>query len=162
MFKRFLAALALVLLSAGAAQAASDAPLPKDWQSWPILRSGVIPSNKTAIPADLPAIVRETVKTYNWVRDGQGTAYNVRVNPAQMPAVKAGKGKYADGPTAVLELVDIKAVFVTDHLLGEPQYGAWSFDGKDLSGAHPSLAPKVCQTCHSGYGEACITGVCTK
>lgn len=160
---RFLRALGLLvgLFVAGGAYAASDAPLPKDWQSWPIHHSGQITSNKTAIPADLPPIVRETLKTYNWVHDGKGTAYNVRVNPAKAGIAKA-KGKYADGPTAVLELVDIKAVFVTDHLLGDPQYGAWSFDGKDLADAHPSLAPKVCTTCHSGYGEACFSGICTK
>lgn len=152
----------VALLSAGAAMAASDAPFPKDWQSWPVHHSGAIPSNKVAIPADLPPIVRETFKTYNWVNQGQGTAYNVRINPTKAASAKAAKGKFADGPSAVLELVDIKVLLVTDHLLGEPQYGAWSFDGKDLSGAHPSLAPKTCTTCHSGYGEACIGGVCTK
>jgi len=158
----FIFAVFMAVVGIQSAQAASDAPLPKDWQSWPIHHSGAITSNKVSIPANLPPIVRETLKTYNWVHDGQGTAYNVRINPAKAAAAKAGKGQFADGPTAVLELVDIKAVFVTDHLLGEPQYGAWSFDGKDLSAAHPSLAPKVCATCHSGYGEACIKGVCTK
>lgn len=163
MLIRFLSMVVLTLVTlAGPALAASDAPLPKDWQSWPIHHSGVIPSNKHAIPADLPPIVRETFKTYNWVRDGQGTAYNVRINPAKAQSAKERKGKFADGPSAVLELVDIKAVFVTDHLLGEAQYGAWSFDGKDLSAAHPSLAPKTCTTCHTGYGEACVVGVCTK
>lgn len=152
-------ALFIALFTAGSALAASDAPFPKEWQSWPIHHSGAITSNKVSIPAELPPIVRETLKTYNWINNGQGSAYNVRINPAKL---KVGKGKYADGPTAVLELVDIKALLVTDHLLGEAQYGAWSYDGKDLSGAHPSLAPKVCTTCHTGYGEACITGVCTK
>ena len=160
---RALFAMALfAVFSIPAAWAGSDAQFPKDWQSWPVARSGAIPSNKAAIPDTLPPIVRETFKTYNWVHDGMGTAYNVRINPAQMQAVKEGKGKFADGPTAVLELTDIKALFVTDHLLGEPQYGAYSIDGKDISGAHPSLAPKVCATCHSGYGEACRNGVCSK
>ncbi len=158
--------LVLVLLaglcSVTSARAGSDAQLPGDWQSWPIHHSGQILANKTAIPETLPPIVRETMKAYNWINDGKGSAYNVRINPAKLPSVKDGKGKFADGPTSVLELTDIKAVFVTEHLLGDPQYGAWSFDGKDLSAAHPSLAPKFCATCHSGYGEACVAGSCTK
>lgn len=158
MNRLIVAVFAAIVSLSSSVWAASDAPLPKDWQSWPIHHSGAIPSNKVAISAELPPIVRETFKAYNWVRDGQGSAYNVRINPAKSPAT----GKYADGPTAVLELTDIKVVFVTEHLLGEPQYGAWTFDGKDMSGAHPSLAPKACTTCHTGYGEACVTGICQK
>ena len=138
------------------AAAESDAEFPKGWENWPIHHSGKILSKETAIPADLPPIVIETMKTYNWVNDGKGSAYNVRLNPAQ----KAGA--YEDGPTGVLELTDIKALLVTEHLVGEPQYGAYSYDGKDISDAHPSLNPSACTTCHSGYGDACITGVCTK
>lgn len=161
---RFLAGLmaGIVCLVAGAAFAASDAPFPKDWQNWPVTHSGAIPSSATAIPADLPAIVKETVKTYNWIVDGKGSPYNVRIAPAARPIAGARNGKFGDGDTAVLELTDAKVILVTGHLLGEPQYGVYSFDGKDLAEAHPSLAPKVCTTCHSGYGEACIAGVCSK
>lgn len=139
-----------------AAHAASDAEFPTGWDQWPIHHSGGIPDNQTPISGDLPPIVQETFKTYNWVQDGKGSAYNVRINPSQ----KAGA--YEDASTAVLELTDIKVLLVTEHLAGEPQYGAYSYDGADLSDAHPSLAPQACDTCHSGYGEACITGVCTK
>ena len=134
------------------AHAASDASFPTGWETWPVLKEGAIPPKAEPVPADLPGIVQETFKTYNWVNDGKGSAYKVRLNPAH----KAGE----DGPAAVLELTDIKALLVTEHLLGEPLYGAWSYAGKDLADAHPSLAPKVCAACHSGYGEACVQGIC--
>ncbi len=157
-----LAALAALFLSLSVAvQAASDAEFPQGWSDWPVVRSGAISGSDSPIPTNAPAIVQETIKTYNWVGEGKGSAYNVRINPAQKQAVAAGKG-YRDGPTAVLELTDIGVLLVTEHLLGEPLYGAYSVDGKDLSGAHPSLAPSTCNTCHTGYGEACINGVCSK
>lgn len=143
------------------AQAGSDAKFPKGWESWPVKSSGAIPSNKTAIAGNLPPIVQETFKTYNWTNDGKGTAYKVRVNPAQEGGYKARNGKFNDGPTAVLDLTDIKAILVTEHFLGEPVYGAFSYDGKDLSGAHGSLSPAACKKCHTGYGNACVTGVCS-
>ncbi len=153
----------LGLVVAGSnAMAASDAAFPKGWQDWPIKHTGAIPGSSTPIPTGVPVIVQETVKTYNWVQDGKGTKYNVRVNPAQDGPYKARSGKFGDGPTAVLELVDIKAVLVTEHLLGEPIYGAYTFDGKDISDAHASLKAQACKTCHSGYGEACVIGVCSK
>jgi hypothetical protein len=141
--------------------AASDAEFPKGWDSWPVHHSGAIPDNKSPISADLPGIVQETFKTYNWVHDGKGSKYNIRVNPAQKDAAFARKGDIPDGSTGVLELTDINVLLVTEHLVGEPQYGAYSTDGKDVSGLHPSLNPGACQKCHSGYGEACVTGVCT-
>lgn len=163
MIKKLLTATAAVLslTLCLSAQAASDAGFPDGWKDWPITSKGKIPGASTPIPANVPPIVQETFKTYNWIGNGQGSAYNVRINPAQMNA-RAGKGSYKDAPTGVLELTDIGVILVTEHLLGEPQYGAFSVDGKDLSSAHPSLSPKVCTTCHSGYGEACINGVCTK
>lgn len=142
--------------------AASDAEFPKGWDSWPVTHTGVIPGSSEAIPANAPPIVKETVKTYNWVQDGKGSKYNVRVNPAQNGPYKARSGKFSDGSTAVLDLVDIKVLLVTEHLLGEPMYGAYTYDGKEISGAHPSLAPQACKTCHTGYGEACVVGVCSK
>ena len=161
LFTRFLAMM-VVIVAAGSAHAASDAPFPKDWQSWPIPHSGAIPSNKSDIPANLPPIVKETFKTYNWVQDGKGSAYNVRLSPAAKAPAAARNGKFADGDSGVLELTDIKVLLVTSHLLGEPQYGVYSYDGKDLSGAHTTLSPKTCTTCHTGYGEACLTGICSK
>jgi hypothetical protein len=142
--------------------AGSDAPFPKNWRSWPVTHSGTIPGSATEIAPDLPPIVKETFKTYNWVVDGKGSAYNVRLSPEAKGPAAARNGKFPDGDTAVLELTDAKVLLVTNHLLGEPQYGVYSYDGQDLSGAHPSLAGKVCNTCHSGYREACVAGVCSK
>jgi len=151
-----------LIFSAGYSNAGSQALFPKGWDKWPVSKMGKIPGAKTPIDASLPPIVQATFKTYNWVQDGKGSAYNVRFNPAQEKAIAEGKGNIADGPTAVLDLTDIKVILVTEHLMGEPQYGAFSYDGKDISGAHPSLDPKVCTSCHSGYGEACKHGVCSK
>jgi|GEM_PF-728162 len=150
----------MVLLITNQVFAESDAEFPTGWDSWPVHHSGTILGKDTAIPDGLPPIVIETVKTYNWVQDGKGSAYNVRINPAKT----AGLASYdfGDGPTAVLELTDIKVLLVTDHLVGEEQYGVYTYDGKDISSAHPSLATQVCATCHSGYGDACVKGVCTK
>ena len=142
--------------------AGSDAPFPKDWQTWPVTHSGAIPGSASVISPDLPTIVKETFKTYNWVADGKGSAYNVRLSAQAKGPAAARNGKFADGDSAVLELTDAKVLLVTSHLLGEPQYGVYGYDGKDLSGAHPSLAGKVCNTCHSGYSEACVAGVCSK
>jgi len=164
--RRALLAMALVACAALAAPpsalAGSDAAFPTGWETWPVVSSGTIPGRDTPIPADAPPIVKETVKVYNWVNDGRGTAYRARVNPAQASVHASRAGDFADGATAVLELVDIKALFVTDHLLGEPQYGVFTFDGKDITGAHPSLDAKACETCHSGYRDACYAGVCSK
>lgn len=143
------------------ALAASDAEFPREWETWPVVSEGAIPDNAAVLPADLSPIVRETVKTYNWINAGKGSPYKVRINPAALPAYKT-RGPYSDGPTAVLELTDIKTLLVTEHLVGQPTYGAYDSAGKDLSTAHPSLGPAVCQTCHSGYEDACVGGVCSR
>ena len=147
---------AFILVSFTTVYAESDAEFPTGWDSWPIHHSGTILGKETAIPSDLPPIVIETMKTYNWINDGKGSAYNLRINPKQKI------GDYEDMSTGVLELVDIKVLLVTEHLVGEPQYGVYTYDGKDISSAHPSLNTSVCSTCHTGYGDACVTGVCTK
>ncbi len=151
-----LLSIVLSLIFTTTAFAESDAGFPEGWDKWPIHHSGTILGKETSIPSDLPPIVIETMKTYNWINNGKGSAYNVRLNPAQ----KAGH--YEDAPTGVLELVDIKVLLVTEHLIGEPQYGVFTTDGKDISDAHPSLNPSICTTCHTGYGDACIAGICNK
>ncbi len=151
-----------VLGLSGHARAASEALFPEGWQDWPVVSSGTILGQSTPVPDSVPVILRETVQTYNWINDGKGSAYNVRINPAQMEAYKARSGKFADGPTGVLELVDIKALLVTDSLLGEPLYGVYTFDGTDISAAHPSLGLDTCTTCHTGYNDYCVAGICSK
>mgnify|MGYP006865117230 CR=1 FL=1 len=88
-------------------------------------------------------------------------AYNVRINPGRKEAHTQGI-EYTAGPSAVLELVDIGVLLVTYHLLDEPEYGVYTVDGKDIASAHPSLAPKACVNCHSGYAEICVRGICTQ
>lgn len=142
--------------------AESDVDYPEDWRNWPIVGTGKISGVETPISADLPRIVIDTFKTYNWVNDGKGSAYEIRVAPAEQEAWKKGSTDFEDGPTAILDLTDIGVMLVTGHLLGEAQYGVYSHEGKDLSMAHPSLAPKVCATCHTGYGVYCNNGICRK
>ncbi len=125
-------------------QAKSEAAFPKDWKTWKVVRSGAIPA-KGAMPKDLAHVVADTYETYAWVNNGKGSAYNIRINPKQT------KDYDEDIATGVLELVDIKAILVTEHLLGEPVYGAYTYDGKDISSAHPSLEVKSCIKCHTGY-----------
>lgn len=160
-------ALALVLglavgLGGSNAGAQSDAEMPTGWENWPVVKEGAIPDNQTAIPADLPPIVQETVKTYNWVNDGKGTAYLVRIHPDKLEAYQSGATEFADGPTAILDLTDIGVLFITEHLVNEPLYGTYSYKGDDLTGAHPSLGTQTCVACHSGYTDVCVAGVCAR
>lgn len=139
------------------AVAESEAAMPEGWQDWPVVKEGRIPSNDKPIPDNAPAILKETITTYNWINDGKGSDYAIRFHPD-----KKGASEYKDGPTAVLHLKDIGVILVTEHLMGDPVYGAYTVDGKDMSGAHPSLKPKACRDCHSGYGESCPNGVCSQ
>ncbi|OGX37232.1 MAG: hypothetical protein A3D87_09405 [Omnitrophica WOR_2 bacterium RIFCSPHIGHO2_02_FULL_50_17] len=150
----------LATITVTTACAKSNADFPQGWEGWPIVATGSIPGNKTILQSDAPAIIKETFKTYNWIQDGQGSFYNVRVNPEQKEAYLAGKGEFADGLTAVMELVDIKVLFVTEHLLGEPQYGVYTYEGGDLMGSgHVSLERKACISCHTGFSEFFRNGV---
>lgn len=150
----------MLVAATHAAYAKSNADFPVGWEEWPVVATGTISGTETALPADMPAILRETFKTYNWINEGKGSFYNVRVNPTQKDAYLAGKGQFDDGTTAVMELVDIKVLFVTEHLLGEPQYGAYAFDGTDLMGSgHVSLEHKTCVSCHSGFTQFFLSGV---
>jgi hypothetical protein len=141
--------------------AASEAAFPADWQSWPVTASGTILGADTAIPSNAPRVLIETVKAYNWVNNGKGSAYQIHVNPAKRASYIAHQGKYTDGGTSVLALTDAKVILVTEHLLGEPQYGVFTFDGKDLEGAHPSLKVETCRTCHTGFADICLGGICS-
>ncbi len=158
---RVLMVLCASLLGASQAFAQSEAKLPGDWESWPVTAAGKLTGSDTAIPGDAPAILRDTLKAYSWLNNGKGSAYEVRVNPRAMGAYTSRDGKYSDGETAVLFLTDINALLVTEHLLGQATYGVFSADGKDIAGAHPSLAPQVCKTCHSGYSDICVGGLCS-
>ena len=145
----------------GEARAGSDAAFPADWQSWPVVKTGAIEGTDVTIPATAAKIVQETMKAYNWINGGKGSPYQIQVAPAQAAAYAAGKAGYADGSTAVLELTNAHVILVTEHLLGEPQYGVFTFQGKDLADAHPSLRMATCSNCHSGYADICVGGICS-
>ena len=147
-----------VLLS-GSAAAESVASFPADWRSWVLVKETVIPDAETPIPDGIPPLYVETIKTYNWINDGQGTRLHIYVNPAALAAYRT-HGPYADGPTAVGVYEDAGIVFVTEHLMGEPLYGTYDLSGNDISATHPTFATEVCGRCHQGYSEICIGGTC--
>ena len=61
-----------------------------------------------------------------------------------------------------VHLKDLKVLFVTAIKGGQPAYGVFTEDGKDIAAGDPSspLATKTCVTCHTGYQAFCINGQC--
>jgi hypothetical protein len=152
------AAIATCLL-AGVAHAESDATYPPGWEDWVLVKETVIPDNKTPIPDGIPPLYVETIKTYNWINDGNGTKLQIYVNPLALDAYRT-HGPYVDGPTTVGVFEDVGIIFVTEHLLGESLYGTYAPGGKDISSDHASFAPQFCSRCHQGYSEICSGGTC--
>ncbi|MEO1336410.1 MAG: hypothetical protein AAFV29_12240 [Myxococcota bacterium] len=137
----------------------SSADYPKDWATWPKIKQTYIPGAETPLPPGIPPLFVETIKTYNWINGGKGTRLDIYVNPKVLDQYKT-HGPYPDGVTAVGVYSDVQIVFVTQHLLGEPIYGTFDFEGRDLAGAHPSFSPTICSRCHAGYAEICKGGTC--
>lgn len=151
---------ALVLLVTAVstlARAQSVAPFPIGWDTWPIHHTGAIPPKGTAIPVDLPEAFQSTFRAYNWVNEGNGAAYNIRMATR---VIGLDRNALPDGSTGVLELPALKVLLVTEHRGGKPIYGAYAYDGTDVSGLHPSLAAKFCNACHASYKEICVASVC--
>ena len=153
------------LLAASASQAGGypKAHYPPHWQSWPVLKQGRIPPKGADLPADLPAIVRQTFKTYSWINEGRGSSYTIRIDPD-----KKGTHDYGTGPTAVFHIHKIGVLLVTGHLRGISVYGVYTDSGKDISGSHPSLRVRVCRGCHASHGQhtsgrfGCTKGICSQ
>ena len=158
MKRSVLLSLALLCLSGNAA-ADSEASFPADWRSWVLIKETVIPDGATPLPDGIPPLFIETIKTYNWINNGQGTRLHIYVNPTALAAYGT-HGPYEDGPTAVGVYEDADIVFVTEHLMGEPLYGTYDLDGNDISTKHATFATEVCGRCHQGYSEICIGGTC--
>lgn len=148
---------AVMMMVSGVARAQSVANFPSGWDSWPIHHSGAIPSRGTAIPSDLHQAFQSTFRAYNWVNDGKGAPYNIRM---ATPVIGVEREALPDGMTGVLELPTLKILLVTEHRGGKPVYGAYAFDGTDLSKAHPTVAAKFCNACHESYPDVCVNGVC--
>ncbi len=152
------AAVVMVTISVGGtARAESVAEFPSGWETWPIHHTGVIPPKGTAIPEDLHQAFQSTFRAYNWLNDGKGAAYRVRM---ATPIIGAERTSVPDGPTGVLEVPALKILLVTEHRDGKPVYGAYAFDGTDLSNAHPTVAAKFCNACHESYPDVCVNGIC--
>lgn len=150
----------LVAFGGSSAVAQSDASYPDDWKSWTLVKETVIPDASTPLPPEIPPLFVDTIKTYNWINDGKGTQLDIYVNPVAMDAWKA-RGPFPDGGTAVGVFKDVGIVFVTEHIVGQPIYGCYSVDGKDVSKSHPSFDTMVCGGCHVGYRDTCKGGICT-
>ncbi len=143
----------------GSKQTRSDARYPKSWPAWVKVKETYIPSAQTPLPKNIPPVIVETIKMYNWINDGDGTRFDIYVNPSVLEAYKR-HGPYPDGGTAVGVFADVGVVFVTQHLLGEAMYGTFNSKGEDISGAHETFAPSICSRCHVGYGETCVSSTC--
>lgn len=139
--------------------ASSDVEFPAGWEDWPIISTGVIPGSEEPVSRDLPKIIQETYKTYNWINDGKGSVYNVRVHPDKMEEVMSDTKDFSDGVVAIIEFTEIKVFFVTEILLGDALYGIYTFDGTDMEGAHESLKKKTCIICHTSYVDFFESGV---
>lgn len=151
------AIVAITLAAAGGARAESVAKFPSGWESWPVHHTGAIPPKGAVIPKDLHEAFQSTFRAYNWLNDGKGAAYTVRMAPS---IIAIDRNVLPDGLTGVLEITALKILLVTEHRGGKPVYGAYAFDGTDLSNAHPTVAAKFCNACHDSYRDVCVNGVC--
>lgn len=158
-----------ILWIAGQAQSqggGSEVAFPKDWSSWtsvatPLTKIGAIPGCDADVSA-LPPIYQETVATYCNVKPGGPGKVEILVRPSDMAAYKARNGKFPDGPSMILHLKDMKVLMVTGYKGGQPQYGTFSEDGKDMTAPKGGLASDTCRTCHSGFTAFCVNGQCGK
>lgn len=158
--------LASALIGAAAANAASEAAYPADWQKWSsvsttLTKIGALPGCDADV-GTLPLIYQETVATYCNVRQGGPGAVAVLVNPAVKSIYEARVGKFPDGPAMILHLKDMKVLFVTGHKDGQAQYGVYTEEGKDISAESGPLAMETCRACHTGYTAFCVEGQCGK
>jgi len=142
------------------AQAESIASYPKDWEHWPVVKESMVPGSDVVLPPETPLFIQEAVAAYNWINDGKGTKLTIRVHPDKLEQYKT-HGPYTDGATVVGVYETPGVVFVTEHLVGEPIYGAYDKKGKDISHQHPKFQPEACIQCHSAYSDICINGTCT-
>lgn len=148
---------AVLMFASSAGRADSVAAFPTGWETWPVHHTGAIPPKGTVVPTDLHEAFQSTFRAYNWLNEGKGAAYNIRM---ATPIIGIERNALPDGLTGVLELPAQKILLVTEHRGGKPVYGAYGYDGTDLSGAHPTVAAKFCNACHASYPDVCVNGVC--
>jgi hypothetical protein len=148
-----------LLLYAPISIADSLASFPKNIDEMILVKQSVIPGNDVILPSDTPLFLQETVKMYNWINDGKGTKLNIFIPKNKMDEYKQ-HGPYSNGITAVAIYEDQDIVFVTEHIAGQPLYGTYNRQGKDLSDSHPSFNIEACYQCHEGYADICKNGTC--
>lgn len=147
----------VAVFTAGSAKAQSVADFPTGWETWLVHHTGVIPPKGAVIPADLHEAFQSTFRAYNWLNDGKGAGYVIRMAPS---IIGVDRAALPDGVTGVLEIPALKFLLVTEHRGGKPVYGAYAFDGTDISTAHPTVSAKFCNACHGSYPDVCVNGVC--
>ncbi len=137
----------------------SLATFPKNIDKMLLVKQSVIPGNDVVLPDDTPLFIQETVKMYNWINNGKGTKLNIFVPKNKLDEYKK-HGPYSDGITAIAIYEDQDIIFVTEHIAGQPLYGTYNRQGKDLSNSHPSFKTDTCYRCHEGYSDICTNGTC--
>jgi len=168
-FKAMLAifcGIAMLVMSARHAEAASEISFPADWKKWDsvsttLTKIGALPGCDADVHT-LPPIYQETVATYCSVRQGGPGKVAVLVNHAASDAYTKRTGKFKDGNNMILHLIDMKVLFVTAYKGGTVKYGVFTEDGKDIATDKGPLAVETCRTCHTGYAAFCVTGQCGK
>jgi len=162
--QRFLKILAALTLTATTMFAAtSDASFPKDWASFtkvttPLTTIGALPGCDADV-SSLPAIYQETVATYCALKQGGPGAVEVLVSDKE--AFKSRTGNYKDNTFFILNLKELKVLFVTQWKDNKPLYGIYTHTGQDAANVLGSgLNPQDCKQCHTGYQAFCINGQC--
>ena len=139
--------------------AESIASFPNDLKNWILVKESIIPGKGVELPKETPLFLQNTVKTYNWINNGQGTKLNIYVPKEKLEAYKS-HGPYEDGATAVGIYEDSNIIFVTEHIAGEAIYGTYNRKGEDISDTHATFGVNICIQCHTENTDICINGTC--
>lgn len=138
----------------------SIASYPAEWRDWPVIKESFLPSAEDKLPEDTPHFLQATLQWVLLATEGKGRHSIVYVNPSKVDEYR-NQGPYSDGPTVVGVFRDAGMVFVTEHLFGEPVYGVYDLEGRDIAGQNPGLELSTCVSCHSGNADICRGGTCT-
>ena len=155
----------LVITMAAALFAGSESSFPADWKSYksvktPLAVIGALPDCNADV-SSLPAIYQETVATYCAVKPGGPGKVEILIGKSAEAPFAKRDGKFPDGATMILHLIDLKVLFVTTYKGNKPLYSIYTEDGQDAANKPGSgLSPSDCRTCHTGYAAFCLNGQC--
>lgn len=150
----------MILVTSSLLNANSLSEYIKELKNMVLVKESMIPGKDVVLPKETPLFVQQTVSMYNWINEGKGTKLNIYVPKDKVELYKT-HGPYPDGLTAIAIYEDQDIIFVTEHFQGEPIYGTFDREGKDISNSHPSLNVKACIQCHTNYADICINGTCS-